>query len=60
MTFNSSTSQVSKFNNFSTALSYRDRTIKASVVILGDDGLYWVVNLGLGAWLERNGYEVVK
>lgn len=60
MTFNSNTSQVSKFNNFSTALSVSYRTIKASVVMLGDDGLYWVVNMGLGAWLERNGYEVAN
>lgn len=34
-----------KFNNYETAFKFSSRTIKPSAVILGDDGLFWVVNL---------------
>lgn len=49
---------LAKFNTYAIAKSYSDRTIKASVIILGDDGLYWVVTLGEGQRLVHAGYDL--
>jgi len=47
-----------KFNSYAAAHSFSDGTIKASAVLLGDDGLFWVVSLAQMARLTRAGYEL--
>jgi hypothetical protein len=49
---------VFKFNNLLNAKDFADRTVKSMVILLGDDGKYWVVTLGLGEELVKSGYEV--
>jgi hypothetical protein len=56
---NPNSSQISRFTHWGTARNYSARTIKPSVILLGDDGKFWVVSMALGAALERAGYEVV-
>ena len=52
--------QVSKFSQWALACSYSERTVKPSVVLHGDDGMFWVASLAVAAKLERAGYEIVK
>jgi hypothetical protein len=47
-----------KFNTLAKAQSFQNRAIKAMVIILGDDDLFWVVTLAEGSRLERGGYQV--
>ena len=49
---------IAKFNTLSVARNYSYNTVKASIVILGDDNLFWVCTLGYGQTLVRAGYEV--
>lgn len=49
---------MSKFRCYANAKSFSERTIKASAIILGDDGLYWVVTLAEMERLLRAGYEL--
>jgi len=51
---------MSKFSNRNNAFEFSNRTIKASAVILGDDGLFWVVNLRQMNKLLAAGYELAK
>ena len=49
---------AAKFSSLANARSYSSRTVKASMVILGDDMLFWVVSMGVAAKLVAAGYEV--
>lgn len=49
---------IAKFNTLRIARQYSNTTVKASVVILGDDNLFWVCTLGYGQRLVAQGYEV--
>lgn len=50
---------MSKFKFYANARSFSNRTIKASAIILGDDGLYWVVTLAEMERLLKTGYELI-
>lgn len=47
-----------KFNTLGYARSFANRAHKPMAVLLGDDGLFWVVTLGKAAALLRQGYEL--
>jgi len=49
---------AAKFNSLANARSYTDRTVKASMIILGDDMKFWVVTMAVAAKLLAGGYEV--
>lgn len=49
---------LAKFNTYKSAESFSNRTVKASAIILGDDELYWVVNLATMEKLLKAGYEL--
>jgi photosystem II stability/assembly factor-like uncharacterized protein len=51
---------LSKFHSLSAARSYSNHTTKASQVLHGDDGLYWVTTMAAAAKLEGWGYEIIK
>jgi hypothetical protein len=51
---------MSKFNTFACAKSFSNRTLKASAIILGDDGLCWVVTLREMEMLLKAGYELAE
>ncbi len=50
---------LGKFNSEQLAKSFSNRTNKMSVIVLGDDGKYWVVTMGYGRKLYNQGYEVL-
>ena len=50
---------LGKFTKESTARNFSNRTIKASAIILGDDGKWWVVTLAKMTELEAAGYTVI-
>ncbi len=60
MTFSKAIKQVSKFNTIQSAERFADRSVKAQVVLFGEDNLYWVAPLGVGDWLIKNGYSAVR
>jgi len=47
-----------KFNTYAAANGFSLKTIKATAVLLGDDGLFWVVGLADMARLTDAGYEI--
>ena len=49
---------LAKFNSLSLARSFSNRTKKASAIILGDDGKFWVVTLAEMERLLAQGYEL--
>lgn len=49
-----------KFNTLGAAAKFSGRTIKASAIVLGCDGLFWVVNLSTMERLLRSGYELAE
>jgi hypothetical protein len=57
---NSEAYGILKFANLANARSFADRTKKPMVIVLGDDGHYWVVSLSLGNELVRAGYELAE
>ena len=50
---------MSKFKSLKLAESYREHSIKAKAIVMGDDGRFWVVTLAEMQRLERLGYEVL-
>lgn len=50
---------LGKFIEERNAREFSNRTNKASAIILGDDGKYWVVTLAEMERLLRAGYEVI-
>lgn len=51
---------MSKFNTYACAQSFSNRTLKASAIILGDDGLFWVVTLRKMEILLKAGFELAE
>lgn len=49
-----------KFNTLKSAKGFQDRAAKAMTIILGDDGLFWVVTLAEGERLIGAGCEVAE
>jgi hypothetical protein len=49
---------MNKFASLSNARTFSTRTIKASAIIMGDDGLFWVVTLAQMERLLKAGYEL--
>jgi hypothetical protein len=51
---------MSKFNNLSTAISYKERCIEPSkwTIVLGDDELFWLVTNKEASTLIKFGYEI--
>lgn len=49
---------LGKFRNINTAFAASNRTIKASVVIMGDDNRFWVVTMKVGFRLLAAGFEL--
>ena len=53
-----SSNGIFRFSNLTNAKGFTDRATKPMVILLGDDGKYWVVSLGLGEELVKSGYEL--
>jgi len=49
---------IAKFNTLGYAESFSGRMIKASAIILGCDGLFWVVTLAEMERMLRASYEL--
>ena len=49
---------LGKFNSRTTAFNASNNTLKAQAVILGDDGLFWLVNLATMEKMIKQGYEL--
>ena len=49
---------VGEFSSLSLAESFSNRTCKATAVVLGDNGRFWVVTLAHMERLLRAGYEL--
>ncbi len=50
---------IAKFGALNNAKNFSNRTVKASAVIMGDDGFYWVVNMANLNKAVNLGYEVI-
>ncbi len=50
-------SDIARFSTIALARSFRDRCHKINLIVLGDDGKYWVALPRITEWLVRNGYE---
>ena len=59
-TFNNKKENIFKFNTLAAAKRFSQSTIKASVIMLGDDELFWVVSLATMVRLMRGGYELAE
>jgi hypothetical protein len=53
-------SQVTKFSNLANAKSFANRCNKIHLVILGDDGKFWVALPKITEQLVKHGYEYAK
>ena len=49
-----------RFTTLDSARGYSQKTVKSSIIIMGDDGLYWVVNLATADWLIKRSYEAIQ
>jgi len=49
-----------KFNDLNLARGFKNRTTKASAIIMGDDQKYWVVSLREIERLLKAGYELIE
>jgi len=54
------TEHTSKFNTLAMAESFCNRTVKIMMIVLGDDGLFWVVTPAAASRLTRQGYELAN
>lgn len=51
-------SSIRRYNNLSTANYAANNRDRGSMILLGDDELFWLVSLGDGERLLRAGYEL--
>lgn len=51
--------KIWKFNKESNAWNFVNRCEKGHVIVLGDDGKFWVVTFAQFAQLEKEGYEAL-
>jgi hypothetical protein len=54
------TQTLGKFSKLGIARQFSNHTIKISAIILGDDGLFWVVSLANMESLLKEGYELAN
>ena len=47
---------MAKFTTLQSAKSYQSRAIKPMIIVMGDDGLLWVVSMRDGNRLIKKGY----
>lgn len=52
-------SRISKFINPALAKSFSERTEKASMIVMGDDGKYWVCFMADASRLIKAGFELM-
>ena len=52
--------QIYRFRRHGLAFNLADRALKPMMVLLGDDGRYWVVRMSDGERLLRAGYEAAQ
>ena len=52
--------KIDKLSKLESAKRWADNCIKAHMVILGDDGKYWVVSFADAQRLVKQGYELAK
>lgn len=50
---------MAKFKILQNAKNYMNRALKPMILIMGEDGLFWVVSMRDGNRLIKNGYEAV-
>lgn len=58
MKFSDVMTQVARFNNYSTALSYLERE-QGRWMVLGENDEYWVTSYRYAQWLIKNGYSIL-
>lgn len=51
--------QVSRYNNLSTAIASAKHCAKIQAILHGDDGLIWRTTPAVAAELNRMGYEII-
>lgn len=51
--------KVYRFRSEAAARSFRDRAADTMLIMLGDDGRYWVAMPATAARLERAGHEII-
>jgi len=47
-----------KFKKIQNAEGFKNKCLKARAIILGDDGMFWVVTLAAMERLLKQGYEI--
>ncbi len=47
-----------KFKKIQNAEGFKNKCLKAHAIILGDDGMFWVVTLAAMERLLKQGYEI--
>lgn len=50
-------SQITRFNTLARAAAFANRCEKLHMVVLGDNGEFWVAVPTVTEWLVKNGYE---
>ena len=50
-------SQILRFNTLFSATTFAKRCKKLHMVVLGDNGEFWVAVPAITEWLVQNGYE---
>ena len=50
---------IGKFSTLAIARSAMSHTIKMSVLVHGDDEMFWLVTMAEASRLEKQGYEVL-
>ncbi len=51
---------IARFNSYSYASTFSERTTKPTAIILGDDNLYWIVTLANMEKALKAGYELAQ
>ena len=59
-TFSALTKQMTKFNSLESARTFCDNAVKINMILMGDDGKYWVGLPRYTNQLHAQGYEYIK
>jgi len=51
------TNRIAKFRELANAKSYSNHCVKLHLIVLGDDGLFWVAKPAITEMLVKSGYE---
>ena len=52
--------EMTKFNSLKSARTFCDNAVKINMILMGDDGKYWVGLPKYTEQLNRQGYEYIK